>query len=54
MYYNMPKYRIPKDFTIFIISIRGLSFIIFLDLLVSSFSGAVITEEVISFLEGLV
>ena len=48
----MPKYRTPKDFTIFIISIRGLSFVMFLDLLVSSFSGAVITEEAVSFLGG--
>ena len=49
----MPEYRIPKDFTIFIISIRGLSFIIFLDLLVSSFLGAIIIEA-ISFLGELV
>ena len=49
----MPKYRKPKDFTIFIISIRGLSFIIiFLDLLVSSFLGAIIIEEAISLLGG--
>ena len=50
----MPKYRIPKDFTISIISMRGLSFVMFLDLLVSSLSGAIIIEEVISFLGGLV